>query len=561
MADFNMDAFTKAINAPDQAAQAPSGTGQAAPSGTGQGAPPPAGGFNADAFSKAINAPDTQEAPPPPQTDNGGVAWQSSPLSLLPVTAYNNGSWDFDSNSGMLGAGKRLVQGAYNTVTGLPALAHQVGEETSANTATPETAGQTWDAAALATPGDMMAPGLSGKTVRAVAETPTSPELKTAGKSALNAARDTGVDYSIPHVVNLSNNVEQQLYNLGIGPADAPRTFAKLADTRNVPDDAISVPISGLMGIRRGFSKLTADQAASDTDRMAAATALGHFQGFLENPPPEAVLAGPASTASDLVKEGNANYGAAKRSDLVTNRDESAVLGTARANSGRNYDNTLRGKLKPLVDPTSPQRFQLNSFTDPEKQAVRDIVTGSETPTQNTLRRIGNLGGGGHGVMSSMLGVGAGMLGEHTFGPIGSTLGMVPPLAGTVARNLQNRTAKNAVEGVGETLRQRSPLYEQRQAEAGYTVNPSPYGVAAARAATTTAGEDPSKGIYAQPESGHPFYAKGGSVKKPTHEFLVQRLMKLAEKAKKAEKKVTAPILNMPDDTVTDALARAQKAL
>jgi flagellar hook-basal body complex protein FliE len=58
-----------------------------------------------------------------------------------------------------------------------------------------------------------------------------------------------------------------------------------------------------------------------------------------------------------------------------------------------------------------------------------------------------------------------------------------------------------------------------------------------------------------------PAYAKGGSVKKPTHEFLVQRLMKLAEKAKKAEKKVTAPILNMPDDTVTDALARAQKAL
>jgi hypothetical protein len=37
--------------------------------------------------------------------------------------------------------------------------------------------------------------------------------------------------------------------------------------------------------------------------------------------------------------------------------------------------------------------------------------------------------------------------------------------------------------------------------------------------------------------------------------------MKLAEKAKKTEKRVTAPILNMPDDTVTDALARAQKAL
>lgn len=58
-----------------------------------------------------------------------------------------------------------------------------------------------------------------------------------------------------------------------------------------------------------------------------------------------------------------------------------------------------------------------------------------------------------------------------------------------------------------------------------------------------------------------PAYAKGGSVKRPTHEFLVNRLMKLAEKAKREEKKITAPILNMPDDTVTAALAKAQEAI
>ena len=58
-----------------------------------------------------------------------------------------------------------------------------------------------------------------------------------------------------------------------------------------------------------------------------------------------------------------------------------------------------------------------------------------------------------------------------------------------------------------------------------------------------------------------PAYAKGGKVKKPTHEFLVNRLMALAEKAKRAEKKATAPILNMPDDAVTAALAKAQEAI
>ena len=58
-----------------------------------------------------------------------------------------------------------------------------------------------------------------------------------------------------------------------------------------------------------------------------------------------------------------------------------------------------------------------------------------------------------------------------------------------------------------------------------------------------------------------PAYAKGGKVKKPSHKFLVNRLMALAEKAKRAEKKATAPSLNMPDDTVTAALAKAQEAI
>lgn len=82
-------------------------------------------------------------------------------------------------------------------------------------------------------------------------------------------------------------------------------------------------------------------------------------------------------------------------------------------------------------------------------------------------------------------------------------------------------------------------------------VQPNVAGKAAEGAALGAATTDPDQ----------PAYAKGGAVKRPTHEFLVQRLMKLAEKAKKAEKKVTKPILSMNDDTVTAALAKAQEAL
>jgi hypothetical protein len=55
--------------------------------------------------------------------------------------------------------------------------------------------------------------------------------------------------------------------------------------------------------------------------------------------------------------------------------------------------------------------------------------------------------------------------------------------------------------------------------------------------------------------------ASGGSVKKPTHEQLLARLMNMVEKAKKAEKNRTRPMLSVPDEIVANALAAAQRAI
>ena len=58
-----------------------------------------------------------------------------------------------------------------------------------------------------------------------------------------------------------------------------------------------------------------------------------------------------------------------------------------------------------------------------------------------------------------------------------------------------------------------------------------------------------------------PAYAKGGAVKRKSHEELVSRLMSLSEKAKAATKRDTKSILNVPDNTVAKALEVAQKAI
>lgn len=55
-----------------------------------------------------------------------------------------------------------------------------------------------------------------------------------------------------------------------------------------------------------------------------------------------------------------------------------------------------------------------------------------------------------------------------------------------------------------------------------------------------------------------PHFASGGKV---GHEHLVQRLMKLAEDAKKQTDKATAPLLQQSDNNIANALAIAQKAI
>lgn len=55
--------------------------------------------------------------------------------------------------------------------------------------------------------------------------------------------------------------------------------------------------------------------------------------------------------------------------------------------------------------------------------------------------------------------------------------------------------------------------------------------------------------------------AEGGKAARPTHERLVERLMKLAKAAKRAANKTTEPLLKASDNAVVKALAVAQRAI
>lgn len=456
--------------------------------------------------------------------------------AILPMTRYSDGSVGFDSNAGLVGDVKSVL-------TGLPWLTHQIGAETAANTATPAPAGQTAKIATMFTPGDMLAPGVSGVAKRAAVDIPKSEELYADANAAYDAGRGLNVHYTTDGVGQLAYGLQSGLDEDGIHGIVAPKTHAILSTLQN-PGDAVSVPLTGLESARRLLGRISSSNP-DPVERMAAGRAKSGISDFIENPPEEAVLAGPAADAGQLYTDARGNYAAVKRSDLIEGKDEAAEFQASSANSGRNYDNALRQKLRPLIDPQYPQR--LSGFTPDERQAVTGLVQGSIP--QNLLRTGGNMLGGGHGIAAAGLGMAGAAEGYHAAGIPGAVAGAMIPVAGSLMKTAENKLASRGVDKVAESLRARSPLYLQRQANAPFTVNPDAPGMAAVRAVSTPTGDD------------QPAYAKGGAVKKPTHEFLVQRLMKLAEKAKKAEKKVTAPILNLPDDTVTDALQRAQAAL
>ena len=460
--------------------------------------------------------------------------------------------------------GRRIGAGAYglarNAVTGdwFAPLAHQVGQETAANVATPQTAGRMANVAALTTPGDIIEAPFVSELRRVEPRIPAPEELYQTSDAQYDAARDMGVYMNPDHVAEIAQDRAGQLFDKGIHPADAPRTYAKLSVLGSAPNDYQAIPLSALESTRRGFMRIISDKspAVSDTDRQAASIALEGLQGFMENPPSEAVLAGPASAASAMLREARGNWAAAKRSDLITDTERAADYRAATANSGRNYDNTLRQVLRPLADPRHPQR--LSGFTPEERQAVVDTVTGADNPVRNTLRTVGNLGAGGHGAGASVLGIMGGLAGEHIAGPAGMIGGAALPFAGSAARTAQNALARRSVENLGAQLRRRSPLFIKQQAAAPFEASVDPALITAGRAAIA---DNLQNNQSERPTSPNPpFYAKGGAVKS-SHDRLVSRLMSLAETAKREEKARTKSILGVPDDAVTTALARANAAI
>lgn len=345
------------------------------------------------------------------------------------------------------------------------------------------------DLASLATPinpavraGDMAIPGMArAGLVAGKARIPTAEELKRVGAQDINAARQSGLDVSASAVADRSRKLQQELFDAGVHPVDAPATYAKLKELESAPSDAIFTA-SNLQSLRSSFGATAQNfNPNAAKDQMAASRVIQSLDEFLPQLGAQDVLAGSPASTQALFERGRGNYAASQRSNDLTGTLDRARTGILErsearaqaANSGQNIDNAIRQRVEAVLE--KPK--EISGFNDAELGALDQVVQGG--PVRNTARYLGNLFGGGGGLgqfvtSAAGAGMGAGLAsGSSTAALVGAA---VPVATGAISKALANQLAKRDLRLVDEMVRMRSPLYEQLMKDPALLQRPSTAG-------------------------------------------------------------------------------------
>lgn len=382
--------------------------------------------------------------------------WEAAPVAeqvkpyrgmILPFSRDGQGNVAFDSNAGLLGVLKRAVTLPADVASG------RVDPKSD------EAISRSLDLAGIAspaTPAANMGANIPGAimrgTKRAKVEAPSAEALRAAAQKGYEDVRGMGVDYSSKAVADMAAQSRRGLEADGILAELAPKSFGVLSKLETPPAGSF-VPFGGLEAARRAFGQAARD-FNNPTDQLAAKRLVGGIDDFMSRNDPGSVVAGPAAAAAKTVGEARGNYAAAMRSDRITGAEDRAQLNAAVANSGQNVGNSLRQRARDIL--TRPK--EAAGFDQQELAAIREVAEG--TASQNTLRWLGNLLGGGGGLGAFMTGGTGAAVGSIIGGPLGTLAGLSIPVVGMAAKRGSNALTDRALLNVDEMTRMRSPLYQ-----------------------------------------------------------------------------------------------------
>lgn len=341
----------------------------------------------------------------------------------------------------------KLAKAVYSGLT-LPGDVAQgnvsiTGEDGHTN---PEVINRSWEAANTGLVG---APVALTHAAGAVAA-PAREALAHAADLGYKAARELGVELSPKAVTDLGTKISSKLEGYGITDELAPKTFSLLKKIASPPEDAVAT-IGNMDALRRSFGHATQD-FANPTEQLAAHKAIDHLDEFLADLPAGSVLKGDGAAASKILQEARGNYGAAKRSERVTDALETADRNAAVTHSGQNIGNANRQSLNSILKSDKKS----SGFSPEELEKMDAVARGS--PLGNATRVLGNLFGGGGGMGALHAAAAGATAGGAAGGLPGAALGLATPLVGAGFKKLSDLTIKRGAEQLDELVRSRSPL-------------------------------------------------------------------------------------------------------
>lgn len=275
------------------------------------------------------------------------------------------------------------------------------------------------------------------------APVPTVAELKAASRAGYNHPDVAAVEINPRSTAALSTQIESELAQRGFRPTNEPAVFSAVREL-NPPPGVQSVRVADIDSARKVLGNIAKERDAvgAQTPRAAAANvAIEHINDYLPNIAQVDVIAGDAVRASEIMRDAQQNWGAAKRAEAVDLQLTRADRQAAKAGMGGNVENAMRQKISAILD--NPKRTA--GFSDAERQAMENLVRG--TRTRNSLRSAGKLGVDGG--LSLMLNTGA------AIGSGGATIPITA--AGTIARILGQRLTAAEGRQLSEMVRSRSP--------------------------------------------------------------------------------------------------------
>ena len=441
----------------------------------------PEGASESDVLSyvKAKSQPDSDYAPVP---DPQKIPWEEPYTgSVLPMSR-KDGETSFDSDAGVVGMVKRAFMAPGDALTGKFDARSQEGMERALETAVVASPISAASRAGL---------GWAGVPVkqtyrRAASKPPSAEALNAAKKAGYKEAGESGVEFTGESAKAFADDLVTDLNKEAVLAENVPNLFRYIKNLQN-PEPGATITIPMLHAFRKRLGDMAGNKNDSEL-AFAASMAIRKLDKFMETVDPASVVVrtpapkgtkavsrqghdfraddvaasqGEAKRAIKAFNDAQGNAAAEFRSNRVTGMEKTASRRTAAANSGKNTDNAIRQRITSLVESAKGSR----GLTKEEIAAIDDIIYGR--PTKNAARYVGNLFGGGGGVMHSLLSMGAGAGGMAATGSeAGLLAATIPTILGASGRGVANQMSKRELKRLDALLRSRSPLAEKLLKEA-----------------------------------------------------------------------------------------------